>query len=171
MTTENKRDLAADLALCDAVPAVHYDEGGGYTADAGLTETAMRFFEQAPEGWPHAIRRALDAEAEVERLKHDKRLLHEVYDAQYARATEYSREAKAESLRAAEWEGEALGYAEENERLLEQLMRIFQKARNDCARWDGGQCVGLPVFQDRVFTQRLVRELEPILFPEVEAYE
>lgn len=68
MITEIKRDLAADLALCEAVPEVYYDEGGGYTSPT-LSEEATQFFEQASEGWPHAIRRAIVAEAEVERLR------------------------------------------------------------------------------------------------------
>lgn len=67
MTTENKRDLNADLLICAAVPGVYYDEGGGYTA-ISLTEAAARFFEEAPFAWPEAIRRAIVAEAENERL-------------------------------------------------------------------------------------------------------
>lgn len=35
-----------------------------------------------------------EAQAEIERLKKDKRLLHVAYDAQYARATEYSANAQ-----------------------------------------------------------------------------
>ncbi|MBU9705860.1 hypothetical protein KSP24_02835 [Paenibacillus sp. AK121] len=53
----------------------------------------------------------------------------------------------------------------ENAELRDRLMNVFQKARNDLARWDGGQCVGLPVFQDRVYARRLVKDLQPILFP------
>lgn len=62
-----QRDLHADLATCSAVPQVYYDEGGGYNAES-LTEAAAQFFEEAPTAWPEAIRRALAAEAEVERL-------------------------------------------------------------------------------------------------------
>lgn len=96
MTTENKRDLAADLALCDAVPAVHYDEGGGYTADAGLTETAMRFFEQAPEGWPHAIRRAIESEAKAGALLE---ILRETIDMITPNESEYKCDYRREYIR------------------------------------------------------------------------
>jgi len=69
MTTENKRDLAADLVLCESVPAVYYDEGGGYTGGEGLTKEAQQYFESVAEGWPHAIRRAMAVEAQVGRLQ------------------------------------------------------------------------------------------------------
>ncbi|UNL92821.1 hypothetical protein CPY53_04275 [Paenibacillus polymyxa] len=59
----------------------------------------------------------------------------------------------------------AIASERENAELRDQLMTVFQKARNDVARWDGGQCVGLPVFQDRVYARRLVKDLQPILFP------
>lgn len=119
MTTETKRDLQADLALCESVRVVYYDEGGGYQADYP-DDGPRHYFEEADEGWAHAIRRAIAAEAEVEQLR------------------------------------EILGY-------------IYQKERNDCAMWDGKMCVGLPVFQDRVYARKLVRDLGPILFPEVTA--
>lgn len=67
MTTVTKRNLHADLLICAAVPEVYYDEGGGYTA-ASLTEEAAQFFEEAPIAWPEAVRRAIAAEAEAERL-------------------------------------------------------------------------------------------------------
>ncbi|GAA0840664.1 hypothetical protein GCM10008915_36720 [Bifidobacterium pullorum subsp. gallinarum] len=160
MTTENKRDLAADLAVCEAAaPAFILHQGvyvvptGGTTIETEicrddyepLTVSDSEFILEAREGWPEAVRRALAAEAEVERLRKDKLRLHAIYDAQYARATEYGGEV---------------------ERLRDHLMYVYQKAKNDCARWDGGQCVGLPVFQDRAFARRLVRDLTPILFPE-----
>ncbi|MFK4304293.1 hypothetical protein ABH892_004433 [Paenibacillus sp. RC254] len=59
----------------------------------------------------------------------------------------------------------AIAAEKENTELRDRLMSVFQKARNDVARWDGGQCVGLPVFQDRVYARRLVKDLQPILFP------
>lgn len=183
MTTDNKRDLAADLAICEAATAgpwevapdvcgpegmaVYETEDYGCICEVGdpyargnnRPAENMRMIAEAREGWPEAIRRAMAAEkaaqefaeiindkqAEVIRLRKDKLRLHDVYDAQYARATEY-------------W-GEV-------ELLREQLMHLYQKAKNDVARWDGGQCVGTTVFQDRAFTRRLVRDLTPILFPE-----
>ncbi|WP_339306820.1 hypothetical protein [Paenibacillus sp. FSL R5-0519] len=68
MTTETKRDLNADLALCESVRGVYYDEGGGYQAGYP-DEDPRHYFEEADEGWAHAIRRAIAAEAEVERLR------------------------------------------------------------------------------------------------------
>jgi|GEM_PF-3147788 len=68
MTTETKRDLTADLALCEAVPEVYYDEGGGYTS-LPLSEESTQFFEQASEGWPYAIRRAIAAEKKWAKLR------------------------------------------------------------------------------------------------------
>ncbi|MBY0023808.1 hypothetical protein J2W97_000806 [Paenibacillus jamilae] len=59
----------------------------------------------------------------------------------------------------------AIASERENAELRDWLMGVFQKARNDVARWDGGQCVGLPVFQDRSYARRLVKDLQPILFP------
>ncbi|MFW5434287.1 hypothetical protein [Paenibacillus apiarius] len=55
----------------------------------------------------------------------------------------------------------------EVKRLRETLMDVYQKARNDVARWDGGQCVGVQVFSDRVFARRLVRDLESKILTEV----
>jgi hypothetical protein len=105
MTTENKRDLAADLAICEAATAGPWlvDENTANQIrqpngskrrrittppDAdGIKDAA--FIAKAREGWPESIRRAMAAEAEVERLRKDKQRLHSVYDAQYARAVEY----------------------------------------------------------------------------------
>lgn len=74
MTTENKRDLAADLSICEAatdgpweiflsgsgyyIHAVDYSQAGGPIA---IHENAVHIAE-AREGWPHAIRRAMAAE-------------------------------------------------------------------------------------------------------------
>ncbi|MFS0841236.1 hypothetical protein [Paenibacillus sp. 1P03SA] len=49
--------------------------------------------------------------------------------------------------------------------LQDTLMYVYQAARNDVGRWDGGACVGLPVFLDRVFARWIVREGEKLLFP------
>jgi hypothetical protein len=86
MTTETKRDLLADMALCAAASGGFYIstsafEGphGMYAETAVLTEEGEQitksdteFIIEAREGWPHAIRRALAAEAEVGRLRERK---------------------------------------------------------------------------------------------------
>ena len=82
---EPKRDLNEDLAICNAAtqgPWV-YSEGlyvvknvtgdsfewdADFVAEAGAEEDAA-FIAAAREGWPHAIRRAQAAEAEVDRLR------------------------------------------------------------------------------------------------------
>ena len=82
---EQKRNLDADLAICNAAapgPWV-YSEGlyvvknvtgdsfewdADFVAEAGAEEDAA-FIAAAREGWPHAIRRAQAAEAEVDRLR------------------------------------------------------------------------------------------------------
>lgn len=81
MTTESKRDLNADLALCESVRGVYYDEGGGYQADWPDDGRPRHYFEEADEGWAHAIRRAIAAEAEVERLR---AVLNQFDDRKYA---------------------------------------------------------------------------------------
>lgn len=83
----NKRDLCVDLAICDAATAgpwavddnlsVYHEDSGGTICDVGdpyprgLNKPSenMRFIAEARTGWPHAIERALAAEAEVERLR------------------------------------------------------------------------------------------------------
>jgi hypothetical protein len=85
MTTD-KRDLHADLAICNAATAhvnndtrLRYDWNGDefvVTTWDGI-ELAMdisdecfaRFIAEARTGWPHAIERAQRAEAEVARLR------------------------------------------------------------------------------------------------------
>ncbi|MCT2195194.1 hypothetical protein M3G15_08575 [Paenibacillus sp. p3-SID1389] len=91
MTTKAKRDLAADLALCEAAtpgpwrsktnrhPELGGSPWGWYEAGGRQIGTWSgsrnrnysednRFIEVAREGWPHAIRRAIAAETEVIRL-------------------------------------------------------------------------------------------------------
>ena len=141
-----KRDLTADLAICEAATegpwhtnsrtegyviagdekcttiatVIEYNDDGTEYLRFGYHECQDNrvFIAEARQGWPEAIRRAIAAEAE-------------------------------------------------NERLRDVLMSVFQYARNDVARWDGGQCVGLQTFSDRMFARKLVRDIEPILFPEV----
>lgn len=75
------RDLKADLEICNKAtrgPWVfdEYDVDIWSQADpwrvanVGL-HTDMEFIAAAREGWPHAIERAIKAEAEVERLKEE----------------------------------------------------------------------------------------------------
>lgn len=80
MTTEYKRDLAADLAICEAAaPAFTLHQGvysvptGGTTIETEicrddyepLTVSDTEFILEAREGWPEAIRRAMAAEDQV----------------------------------------------------------------------------------------------------------
>ena len=136
MTTENKRDLASDLAICEAATAgpaqymrsVHseYDyeicrpDFFDTIIASAITEKDAKFIAESFEGWPEAIRRAMAAEAEVARLR-------------------------------------------------SELMIVFQRANNDVRKRDGGMSVGTNTFADYPFARRLVRDLEPILFPEVSA--
>lgn len=88
MTTENKRDLAADLAICEAATAGYWiqadgsyvldgtdwNTGGEFVAECER-ESDAKFIATAREGWPEAIRRAMAAETEVERLKDENYVL------------------------------------------------------------------------------------------------
>jgi len=81
------RDLEADLAICEAATPGPYEQRDLYvTAKMGTNEVAIsicyapsvaRFIAEAREGWPYAIRRALEAEAEVDRLRHEIEILRE----------------------------------------------------------------------------------------------
>lgn len=82
--SETKRDLAADLAICNAATpgpwavgselSVYQAALGGTICDVGDPYPRgdnrpcenMRFIAEARTGWPHAIKRALDAEAALE---------------------------------------------------------------------------------------------------------
>ncbi|WP_010494985.1 hypothetical protein [Paenibacillus elgii] len=87
---EIKRDLAADLRICDAATAGPWRRSGDKWGDLVVYSPEMRgfhnnggeiaeldgdqmknatFVAEARTGWPHAIKRALDAEAEAERLR------------------------------------------------------------------------------------------------------
>lgn len=82
MTTETKRDLHADLAICNAASEgfmIHasavVDENGPYLnvevyTEEGrpLTSDDATFIVEARTGWPHAIERAINAEARVQEL-------------------------------------------------------------------------------------------------------
>lgn len=85
------RDLEADLAVCEAATPGPYNIrpcGCGHPAcdqvfisitkaDGRLTPEDARFIAEAHEGWPYAIRRALEAEAEIDRLRDEIRMLQE----------------------------------------------------------------------------------------------
>lgn len=58
------RDLEFDLLICERW-------------DFGNPDIANEFIRQAREGWPYAIRRALKAEAEVDRLRNELNILQE----------------------------------------------------------------------------------------------
>lgn len=89
---EETRDLEADLAICEAAtpgPWENYVDAVGQRAsdtkriwvcqlydglephinDFDNQEANARFISEARQGWPYAIRRALAAEAEVDRLR------------------------------------------------------------------------------------------------------
>jgi hypothetical protein len=82
MTTEIKRDLVVDMAICDAASSAVWINEGNYVVEYDrLTEEGCDlisecerecdaiFTAEAREGWVHAIRRAITAEAEVARLR------------------------------------------------------------------------------------------------------
>lgn len=84
MTTENKRDLAADLAICEAAAPAFTLHSAVYTGQTGgiavvteicrddyepLTASDMEFILEAREGWPEAIYRAMAAEERWAQLR------------------------------------------------------------------------------------------------------
>jgi len=93
------RDLEADLAICEAAtpgPWKYAPCGCSPTCDnADLSLISdegwvslddARFITEAREGWPYAIRRALAAEAEIDRLRDEIRMLQEQLEQRCARA-------------------------------------------------------------------------------------
>jgi hypothetical protein len=88
------RDLEADLAICEAATPGPWAVCGRYVVrdkyELGnyrqavfkaehipKIEADMRFAVEAREGWPYAIRRALAAEAEIDRLRNEIQILQE----------------------------------------------------------------------------------------------
>jgi hypothetical protein len=73
------RNLQADLAICEAATPGPWKvdksliEIDGYTLFISYCATPrdLRFAAEAREGWPHAIRRALTAEARVAELERE----------------------------------------------------------------------------------------------------
>lgn len=72
------RDLEADLAVCEAATPGPWEQRDLYvTAKMGANEVAIsicyapsvaQFIAEAREGWPHAIRRALEMEDKCRQL-------------------------------------------------------------------------------------------------------
>ncbi|WOZ39805.1 hypothetical protein [Paenibacillus polymyxa] len=183
------RDLNADLALCEAATPGPWRVYGGKFGETNVYhppydshhkvvrdvdydhEADAHFIAEAREGWPEAIRRAIAAEGEVATLQRDVTM--ETYGPICENCGGHRSVPPID-----EW-GEGpdcpvcygvgtltrdVLYRKIDE-LQRVVMDVYQKARNDVARWDEGQCVGLPVFQDRVYARRLVKDLQPILFP------
>lgn len=93
------RDLEKDLAICKtATPGpwfahIHRDDSAEIATEAGgvsswICQTWYKdedvmpnssnnahFIAEAREGWPYAIRRALEAEAEIDRLRNELNIL------------------------------------------------------------------------------------------------
>ena len=90
------RDLEADLAICEAATPgpwrinddsrysnclVWGSRGSGRGAIAEVRDYNLswrdnvRFIAAAREGWPYAIRRALEAESEIDRLRNELNIL------------------------------------------------------------------------------------------------
>jgi hypothetical protein len=77
--TEIKRDLHADLAICNAAQSGPWKVGGGkfgetnvYAGDIRIVrdidydkQADATFITEARTGWPHAIERAISAETEL----------------------------------------------------------------------------------------------------------
>lgn len=91
------RDLDADLAICEAAtpgPLVicekyivqdRYDKDDYRQAifkplHLPMISADMKFAAAAREGWPVAIRRALEAEAKIDRLENELRMLQDVHN-------------------------------------------------------------------------------------------
>lgn len=89
--TEKVRDFEADLAICEAATPGPYAivrcQCGSPVCNQffiSITGTEGRlslkdatFIAEARSGWPYAIRRALEAEARVDKLENELRMLQE----------------------------------------------------------------------------------------------
>lgn len=73
-----KRNLHADLAICNAAAPDPWsrtcndfivDGHGAMVCEILADESVDTFITEARTGWPHALERAIAAEAEVERLR------------------------------------------------------------------------------------------------------
>jgi hypothetical protein len=95
MTTVSKvptRGLEVDLAICEAatpgpwkvpldgvIVRDYWEIDGSRQIICNVMTTAAdaHFASQARDGWPYAIRRALEAEAEIDRLRNELNILQE----------------------------------------------------------------------------------------------
>ena len=162
MTTENKRDLAADLAICEAATAgpwrrlTKYEQAvvgegmmdvitarGDDMAHVDIEPDDERFIIEAREGWPEAIRRALAAEAEVARLKDEN------YELTLERA--YIQD----------------GYETEVERLKAEVARLKKDKRLITACYDGQSARASEYYREML---RLREALENIAFASMSQY-
>jgi hypothetical protein len=89
------RDLEADLAICEAAtPGPWIFNGNEIVASndkrkgiaGALADEDCRFIAEAREGWSYAIRRALEAEAEADRLRNEIQILQEQLEQRCCRA-------------------------------------------------------------------------------------
>lgn len=107
-TISPARDLEVDLAICEAATPGPWEaqisQSGSevVTGDDSSTwvcqlwykdedimqnhKSNARFIAEAREGWPYAIRRALAAEAEIDRLRDEIRMLQEQMEQRCCRA-------------------------------------------------------------------------------------
>ena len=152
-TTETQRDLHADLAICSAATA------GPWKARGWTVPTADQY--------------------NVGSTYDDSELFTAWQGVRYPGGPEVSAEqARLNAIFAAEartgWPiaiERAISAEAENEMLRSTIMTVFQRARNDVNRREGGVCFGTTTFHDYPFAKRLVRDFEPIIFPEVAANE
>lgn len=141
MTTKARRDLAADLALCEAATPgpwtvkyndFLYDATGDMIAELLGDGVNDSFIAEAREGWPHAIRRALETEAEVERIRNyvEKRL---------ARAEKRVNEIAADQGEKPEqthnyFGGRSLGYWQGRASALDDVLSTLPEVPDDAAQ-------------------------------------
>ena len=80
------RDLEVDLAICEAATPGQWIATNNHTIERELDGlwickviwgNDLQFIAEARTGWPYAIRRALEAEAEIDRLRDEIRMLQE----------------------------------------------------------------------------------------------
>ena len=78
-TKAQARDLEADLAICEAATPGPWDADLLYGLFHAAFGQALRadceFAAEARQGWAYAIRRALDAETEVDKLRNELNIL------------------------------------------------------------------------------------------------
>ena len=139
---EDKRDLTAELAICCAATP------GPWVVDGNLANQVREL--------NRSKRRKITTPPDADGLN-DAVIISK---ARIGWPTSIERAMTAET--------KAKSYAEENEILRAAIMTTYKTAHNDVARREGCQCYGTVTFADYPFAKRLVRNLQPILFPEVE---